>query len=114
MPGRRSRDKGARRERELARLLGGQRVPLSGAAGGEFSEDVVVPGLGRVQVKARRDGWRTLYAALAGGADALALRADRRPWLVVMPVETVLRLLGRTTANGDGAHPSGDAARRPS
>lgn len=94
MSGRASRDKGLRREREFAALVGGQRVPLSGAAGGEFGEDVLMPNGWRVQVKARADGWRTLYADL-GEADLLALKADRRPWLVVLPVGAFLKLLGK-------------------
>ena len=34
--GKRPRDKGVRREREVAQLLGEERVPLGGAAGGSF------------------------------------------------------------------------------
>lgn len=86
--------KGARREHELARLLGGQRVPLSGAAGGAFSGDVLHPTLGRLEVKARKDGFTSLYRWLEG-ADWLALRADRKPWLVVLPLDRLLELLGR-------------------
>ena len=92
MPGgRRPYDKGRRLERELAALLGGQRVPLSGAAGGRYAGDVVALGL-RWQAKAEANGWRRLYRWLEG-ADALALRADRRPWLVVMPIHTFLTVL---------------------
>lgn len=93
MPGGRSpRRKGDRLERELVRLLGGARVPLSGAAGGEFAQDVEHPLLGKVQVKGRRNGFRTLYAALEG-ADALAVRADRKPWLIVLPAHRLIALL---------------------
>jgi hypothetical protein len=45
------------------------RVPLSGAAGGQWSGDIRVPLLGRdyrVEVKARGDGFRQLYNWLAG------------------------------------------------
>ena len=86
--------KGKRREAEFARLVGGQRVPLSGAAGGEFSQDVVLPNGWKAQVKARADGWRTLYTNLEG-ADLLALKADRRPWLVVLPIDRFIELIGR-------------------
>ncbi|MBI3967366.1 MAG: hypothetical protein HY329_17165 [Chloroflexi bacterium] len=93
--GKASRDKGARRELEFAKLVGGQRVPLSGAAGGHFGEDVRLPNGWLAQCKARADGWRTLYADL-GQADLLALKADRRPWLVVVPLGHFLELLGGT------------------
>lgn len=92
--GKASRDKGARREREIADLLGGQRIPLSGSAGGLFACDVEIPGFGKLEVKARKDGWKTLYAWLEGGADALALRADRQPWLIVLPLERFQELVG--------------------
>jgi Holliday junction resolvase - archaeal type len=87
----RSVAKGKRREREVARLLGGRRVPLSGAAEG-FPGDVVLPCGWRVEVKARRDGFKQLYRWLEK-ADALAIRADRRPWLLVLPLERAAALL---------------------
>jgi hypothetical protein len=90
--GRRSRDKGARREREAARLLGGQRVPLSGSAGGQFAGDVALPSGWKCEVKARAVGWALLYRWLQG-ADVLALKADRQPWLAVLPLEALRELL---------------------
>lgn len=86
------RRKGLDGEREFARLIGGKRVPLSGAAGGDFSGDVVDSRGWRWEVKRRRDGWRELYAWL-DGADAVAIRADRKGWLVVLPLETLLRVV---------------------
>jgi Holliday junction resolvase len=69
MSGRRSRSKGARTERSIVNALQvngivAERVPLSGAAGGRFAGDIVLPLLGRdlcVEVKARADGFRELY-----------------------------------------------------
>jgi Holliday junction resolvase len=63
--GRASRDKGNRVERAIVRLLqdhglAGERVPLSGAARGRFGGDISVPVLGR---------------------------ADRKPLLVVVPLD---------------------------
>lgn len=97
MAGKAPRRKGNRGEREVAALLGGHRVPLSGSAGGEYSGDVIVPPLGIGEVKRRKDGFRQLYGWLEG-RDFLALRADRREWLVVVPLETLQRILksGRT------------------
>lgn len=91
--GKAPRRKGTRAERELARLLGGERVPLSGSAGGSYSGDVVALGL-RWEVKARRDGFRQLYKWL-DGKDALAVKADRKPWLVVLPLAKLMQLLQR-------------------
>jgi hypothetical protein len=62
------------------------RVPLSGAVDGRFAGDIVLPLLGRdlcVEVKARADGFRKLYAWL-DGRDALVLKADRQEPLVVV------------------------------
>ncbi len=91
MSGRRSRDKGARAERGIVNALKASgiaavRVPLSGAVGGRFAGDIVLPLLGRdlcVEVKARADGFRELYCGLAG-RDALIIKADRREPLVVV------------------------------
>lgn len=90
--GRASRGKGSRGEREIVKLMGGERVPLSGAAGGSFSGDVInIPYIGVAEVKRRRDGFRQLYSWL-GENDALFLRADRREWLVCIRAKD-LRLL---------------------
>ena len=76
--GRRPKAKGDRCEREFARLVNGDRVPLSGAADGDFSGDV-----------------------LALGLTALTLKADRKPWLVVLRLDRLLACI-----NGN---PHGDA-----
>ena len=46
------------------------------------------------QVKVAANGFKALYAALEGVEMAL-LRADRRPWLAVLPAESLFALLGR-------------------
>jgi hypothetical protein len=98
--GRASRDKGLRGEREFAELVAGRRVPLSGAQEG-FGNDVEVPtpiGTIRAEVKRRKGGFSTLYGWLEDERerpDIVAFRADRKPWLVAMPVETFLKLIGR-------------------
>jgi hypothetical protein len=89
--GLKSRRKGARNELALAHALGGKRVPLSGAAGGEFAGDVLWRGL-RIEAKVRADGFRQLYGWLVGN-DALAVRADGQGWLMVVPLERFLELV---------------------
>jgi Holliday junction resolvase len=92
--------KGTRVERELVNLLVELglpcfRVPLSGAAGGEWSGDIHVPLLGRtrrVEVKCRGDGFRQLYSWL-GGSDLLIVKADRREPLAVLPLALVVELM---------------------
>lgn len=68
MSGRKSRSKGQRREREFAKLIEGRRIPLSGAQEG-FENDV--EGLGiRWEVKARKNGFQTLYKWLEDEREA--------------------------------------------
>ena len=88
--GRREREKGLRAEREFAKAIGGERVPLSGAAGGSYTGDVIGVGL-RWEVKVRKGGFKFLYESLKG-KDALAVKHDFAGWLVVMPLELFLGL----------------------
>lgn len=96
--GRSQKEKGNRREREFAKLIDGVRVPLSGAAkhaGDEHTGDVEGLGL-RWEVKARKDGFKTLYGWLEEEAvDALALKADRKGWLVVIPIDKFVEMAKR-------------------
>lgn len=95
MSGRKSRDKGQRREREFAKLIEGRRIPLSGAQEG-FENDVQGLSL-NWEVKARKNGFQTLYKWLEDERekpDALALKADRKDWLVVMKLSTFMELMG--------------------
>lgn len=68
-------------------------MPLSGAQEG-YPGDVTALGL-VWQVKSRADGFKSLYAWL-DGADALALRADRREWLVVLPLSRFMEAVGKS------------------
>lgn len=86
----RSKQKGSRIEREIVHLhtaigIPAERIPLSGAAGGSFTGDVIIGDL-RAEVKARAngDGFKTLEGWL-GKNDLLFLRRDRQQPLVVMP-----------------------------
>lgn len=91
MSGLRSRNKGARIEREVVNLfqeagIGAERVPLSGAAGGSYKGDVSMPVLGRdvtLEVKARAAGFKQIYGWLAENY-GLVLRADRQQPLICL------------------------------
>jgi hypothetical protein len=84
----RQKRKGGAGELEFAKLINGTKTPLSGALGGDLRGDVV--GMELIwEVKRRADGFKQLYGWLEK-RDALALRADRKGWLVVMPLETFL------------------------
>jgi Holliday junction resolvase len=92
--GKAQRDKGARAERDFAKRIGGHRVPLSGSMRG-YKGDVV--GLGLTwECKVRSNGFKQIYEWLdAEDKDALAIKADRKEWLVVMPLSTFLKKFAR-------------------
>ncbi len=84
--GRASRRKGARVERDFAKLAGGARVPLSGALRGSLTNDVALPDGLRVEVKYRTTGLATLYKWVLDEAekpDAVVVKAPNQPYLVI-------------------------------
>lgn len=91
--GKAQRDKGLRAERDFAKRIGGERVPLSGSAGGSFAGDVIGKGL-TWECKVRADGFKLIYSWLES-KDGLALKADRKDWLVVLPLDRFLNLLDK-------------------
>ncbi len=107
--GRRSRDKGNRVERHLVRFFqdagfAAERVPLSGSAGGSYLGDLTVPLLGIdrvVEVKARADGFRELYAWLER-RDVLIVKADRREPLVVVPLRLAVAVMAAAEHGKNG------------
>ena len=87
MPGRKSRDKGARRELEAAALLDATKIS------GMYQEGPdLMYGERFIEVKAKKDGWKMLHRWLADDASILMLKTDREPWLICMPIETFLDL----------------------
>ena len=112
MSGRRSRSKGARTERSivnalLANGIAAARVPLSGAVGGRFAGDIVLPLMGRdlcVEVKARADGFRELYCWLKE-RDVLIVKADRQEPLVVVRLSLAAEVAKAGTENGEPCLP---------
>jgi Holliday junction resolvase len=94
-----SKRKGSRIEREIVELhkaagIDAERIPLSGAAGGSFTGDVRIDGIGVAEVKARANGkgFATLERWLGDHA-ALFLRRDRSTPLVLLPWGTYLKLI---------------------
>jgi hypothetical protein len=87
MSGRRPRDKGARTERAIVRLLQGQGVPAKKISRAWCAgADLRVPILGvdrAVEVKCRAAGFRQLYDWL-NRRDVLIVKADRQEPLVVL------------------------------
>jgi Holliday junction resolvase len=98
MSGRRSRDKGARTERAIAKALqanGLAAVKVSRAY--QPGHDIVLPLVGRdlyLEVKARADGFRELYGWLEG-RDVLIVKVDRQEPLVIVRMS-----LAAEVANG--------------
>lgn len=93
----RSAEKGSRFERacvdRLKELgLAAQRVPLSGAAGGEFSGDIIVEGR-KVECKTRKRFIGQFLGWLQGNY-ALMVKEDRSETLVVMRLDDFAALLG--------------------
>jgi hypothetical protein len=71
------------------------RIPMSGAAGGEFSGDISLRVSGCVYIgecKYRRDGFKTLETWL-DGRDLLFLCRPRQQPLVVLPLSTLVNFL---------------------
>ena len=89
--------KGYRIEHQLVVLLkqngiNAKRVPLSGAQK-DFSGDVIINDEMIGEVKARRSSFKSLYKWLTD-RDVLFVKADRKPFLVVMPLEVFIKLVG--------------------
>lgn len=93
------RQKGDRFERDCVHQLDAlgikaSRVPLSGAAGGEYSGDLRVDVCGTtetIECKTRKRAWSDLFGWLPGNY-ALFIKADRTDTLVVMSLETFATL----------------------
>lgn len=86
--------------------LHAEKVPLSGAAGGSYTGDVMVDHDLRAEVKARAhgEGFKTLERWL-GGCHLLFLRRDRSTPMVVMEWDTYMELIkARHQAKTGEAH----------
>lgn len=103
--GKSQRDKGARREREVVnhwreRGIRADRVPLSGAAGGEYAGDVDLyafgrdeaPMVGECKARANGGGFKQITKWL-GQNDFLVLHEDKCARLYVVPERIMERLI---------------------
>jgi len=90
--------KGYRGEYQLKRLLQDagidcQRIPLSGASAFTPSCDLLI-GEDQAEVKIRGNGFKKLYDWLAGN-QYLFVKADRRPYLVVMTLDSFIEMVNK-------------------
>lgn len=99
--GKRSRRKGSQFERDLVnwhkeRGIPAKRVPLSGAAEG-FKGDIVIGPEYKLQAECKlrgNTGFNSIYNWLEKeNNDLLFIRQDRKPSLVVMPIELYEKLI---------------------
>jgi hypothetical protein len=104
--GRRSRNKGSRTERAIARLLQAQGIAAEKISGMyKPGADISVPLLGAnraVEVKSRATGFAQLYGWLYG-RDLLIVKADRREPLVVLPLRLAVEIAQAAEGGKAGA-----------
>lgn len=100
--GRKSAQKGRRLEQELAHLVGGRRVPLSGALDG-MPNDVVARNGWRLEANGRAAQFGTLYRWL-GEADVVAFREleGDGPWLFACRLEWMVARMRSGQEVGEG------------
>jgi len=100
--GRRARAKGREGENEVVQLLAkygieSERMPLSGALGGKYRNDVKLSLEGkRAEVKRRKSGLKTVYSWLEqDNCNYLFFKpdGDRNKWIVIMPLLEFVELL---------------------
>jgi hypothetical protein len=87
--GKANKRKGYRAEKKVADMMGGERVPLSGALRGKYSNDVQADGL-QWEVKARGNSFRTLRKWLDDPVekpDGVILVPDREQPIVCMRMD---------------------------
>jgi hypothetical protein len=94
--GKKSRTKGRRHECAIVNLLKdaglpAERVPLSGAAGGQFAGDILMGGK-RYEAKIRASGFKQIYEWL-GDRAGLFIRSDRKETLIVLRAADFIELM---------------------
>lgn len=95
--GKAQKQKGYRGENNLRRLLQDKgincnRVPLSGASAITPSCDLLIgEDESKAEVKVRADGFKSIYKWLSDN-DLLFVKADRRPYLAVMTLDSFIEM----------------------
>jgi len=90
--GRSPKRKGDAGEVEFCKLYGGRRTFWQPGRA-KTPDTVDVPYLGKGEIKRRGRGFQSLYNWLAEN-DFLAMRADRKEWLVCMKMDDLKLILG--------------------
>ena len=85
--GKSQRNKGAREERSIAKLLGARKISAMHKPGA----DLRMPDGRSVEVKVRANGFRLIYRWIEP-VDILVIRADRQEPLVVVTLQDFLKL----------------------
>jgi len=102
--GKASKDKGYRGENNLRHLLQDagidcERLPLSGASAITPSCDLLIgKDEDQAEVKVRAEGFKSLYKWLSDN-EYLFVKADRRPYLAVMTLDSFIELLTKGNLN---------------
>lgn len=95
--GKASRNKGKRGEREVVNLLKAaghhaqRTAPLQAHSGDDSGADVLLDDKYKIEVKRRKNSFKTLYDYIEN-VDFAFMRADRRKYIVAMSIETFLEL----------------------
>lgn len=90
--GKSPKKKGDAFERSVIKLLGGERTFWQPERGDKRGDIYTVPYLGQGECKIRKAGFKQIYDWLANN-DFLAIRADRKPALVIIRAEDLKLLL---------------------
>ena len=107
MGGRASRDKGARFERLICELMNqagipAEKIPLSGAAGGSFTGDIIILGRYKVECKVRGQGGGLVsFYNWLGDNDLVVVKQDRKKPLAILPLSN-LKEIGCAIAENIG------------
>ena len=114
MSGARSRRKGSRGERELARVLTSEGFPATRGQqhrGGPGSPDVLCPSLASIHWEAKRSERLSLYDALVqaradagtGQIPVVAHRRNHHDWVAVLQLEDLLAILRESCLVAEGS-----------
>lgn len=111
--GKMARNKGKRGEREVVNLLKAaghhaqRTAPLQAHMGDSSGADVLLDDKYKIEVKRRKNGFKTLYSHIEN-ADFAFMRADRKKHIVAMSVETFLELYRKAKESGENDKQGGE------